>query len=309
VEGIPLTTSPSPGPYPGPLAVTDGEERLARAGLTALTRFGDTAVRDLVEQHGATAVYQQLIAEQADFSPGLFAQVHRALTAARRGELRLVIPGDPDWPAHLDTPKVADLWQAPPLALWVRGTASLAAALQHSVALAGARAGTSYGAHVATEIAGGCVQARWTVVAGGNFGCEAAAHRAALAHDGITVAVLGCGVDRPLPAGHNALFDRITEHGLLVSPYPPGTGVTHERHEARNVLVAVLAGGSVLVEAGDGSSAAITMKTALLVGTPAMVVPGPVTSAMSAECHRLLRLPGYRLVTSAADVLDQLTPF
>jgi DNA processing protein len=304
-----LTTSPTPGPYSGPLAVTDGEERLARAGLTALTRFGDTTVRDLVDQHGATAVYQQLIADQADFSPDLFARVHRALTAVRRGPLRLVIPGDPDWPAHLGTPPVADLWQAPPLALWVRGTAPLAAALQHSVAIAGARAGTSYGAHVATEIARGCVQAGWAIVGGGNFGCEAAAHRAALAHDGITVAVLGCGLDRPLPAGHNALFDRITERGLLVSPYPPGSGLTRARHEARNVLIAALAGGSVLVEAGEGSSAGITMKTALLAGTPAMVVPGPVTSAMSADCHRLLRLPGYRLVTSAADVLDQLTPF
>jgi DNA processing protein len=304
-----LTTSPSPRPYQGPLAVTDGEERLARAGLTALTKFGDTAVRDLVRQHGATAVYQQLIADQADFSPGLFARIHRALTAVRRGPLRLVIPGDPDWPAHLDTPKIADLWQAPPLGLWVRGTASLATALQHSVAVVGARAGSSYGGHVATEIARDCVQAGWTVVGGGNFGCEAAAHRAALAYDGVTVAVLGCGLDRPLPAGHNALFDRITERGLLVSPYPPGTGLTHERHEARNVLIGALAGGSVLVEAAEGSSAGITLKTALLVGSPAMVVPGPVTSAMSADCHRLLRLPGYRLVTSGADVLDQLTPF
>ncbi|GAA1622959.1 DNA-processing protein DprA [Actinoplanes couchii] len=293
-------------PYRGRLAIADSDDRLALAGLTALTAYGNPTVRTLVRQHGAVDTYRRLTADEQAHVPGRVDRVRHALSALHRGLQRLVIPGDPDWPANLDAVPPTGFRQ-PPLALWVHGTAPLATALQRSVAVVGSKAATSYGNHVATEIASGCTAGGWTVVASGGFGCDAAAHRAALAQDAVTVAVLGGGLDRPHPAGHNALFDRITEKGVLVSPYPPDTHPTRARHIARMALIGLLTSGSVLVEAAQDSNALVTLKTSAGLGRPVMAVPGPVTSALSSGPHQLLRRPLYRLVTSAADVLAHLT--
>ena len=108
------------------------------------------------------------------------------------------------------------------MCLWVRGDRPLADAFARSVAVVGARAATSYGNHVATELAYGLANRGWTVVSGGAFGIDAAAHRGALAGSGLTAAILACGVDRPYPSAHASLFERIAEEGLLVSEWPPG---------------------------------------------------------------------------------------
>ena len=110
----------------------------------------------------------------------------------------------------------------PPLALWVRGPARLDELVDRSVAIVGSRASTAYGEHVAAELGHQLGERGWTVVSGGAFGIDAAAHRGALAAEAPTVAVLACGVDRPYPAAHGALFHRIAETGLLVSEWPPG---------------------------------------------------------------------------------------
>ena len=93
----------------------------------------------------------------------------------------------------------------------MRGAADLAALTEESVAIVGARASTAYGEHVAGELAVGCAVAGWTVVSGGAYGIDAAAHRGALAADGPTVAVLAGGVDRLYPAGHAPMLRRILE--------------------------------------------------------------------------------------------------
>lgn len=108
----------------------------------------------------------------------------------------------------------------------------------------GARAATAYGEHVAGER---------VVVAGGAYGVEGAAHRAALASGGDTIAVLANGVDRPYPAGHRELLDRIADVGLLVSEVPPGSVPTRQRFVSRGRLMAALSGVSVIVEAGRRS--------------------------------------------------------
>ena len=110
----------------------------------------------------------------------------------------------------------------PPVALWVRGPARLDELADRSVAIVGSRASTAYGEHVAAELGHQLGERGWTVVSGGAFGIDAAAHRGALAAEAPTMAVLACGVDRPYPAAHGALFDRIAETGLLVSEWPPG---------------------------------------------------------------------------------------
>jgi DNA processing protein len=146
----------------------------------------------------------------------------------------------------------------------------------------------------------------WTVVSGGAFGIDAAAHRGALAAGAPTVAVLACGVDRPYPAAHGALFHRIAEAGLLVSEWPPGCAPLRHRFLVRNRLIAALTRGTVVVEAAARSGAQATARRAQQLGREVLVVPGPVTSAMSVGCHELLREEelGALLVVSADHVIS-----
>jgi len=169
----------------------------------------------------------------------------------------------------------------------------------------GARAATAYGIQVTTDLGYGLAENGWTVVSGGAFGIDAAAHRGALAADGRTVAVLACGVDRPYPAGNTAMFERIAETGLLISEWPPGSEPLRHRFLIRNRVIAAATAGTVLVEAAARSGATQTMSRVLALRRPALVVPGPVTSAMSVGCHELLRNhPDATLVTDASQVLE-----
>lgn len=175
------------------------------------------------------------------------------------------------------------------------------------MAVVGARAATGYGQHVATEVGYGLAERDWTVVSGGAFGIDAAAHRGALNAGGLTVAVLACGLDRPYPMGNAALFDRIADTGLLVSEWPPGAEPLRPRFLIRNRVIAGGTRGTVLVEASARSGATQTARRAIYTNRVAMVVPGPVTSAMSVGAHEFLReFPKARLVTGLAHVLEEV---
>ncbi|TFV83458.1 DNA-processing protein DprA [Blastococcus sp. CT_GayMR16] len=243
------------------------------------------------------------------------------LARAERCGARLVIPEDDEWPAlplHALTVAVSSepddhtkqsdrtLAPVPPVALWVRGPARLDELVDRSVAIVGSRASTAYGEHVAAELGHALGERGWTVVSGGAFGIDAAAHRGALAAEAPTLAVLACGVDRPYPAAHGALFNRIAETGLLVSEWPPGCAPLRHRFLVRNRLIAALTRGTVVVEAAARSGAQATARRARDLGRQLLVVPGPVTSAMSVGCHELLRdeEAGARLVASAEHVIE-----
>jgi DNA processing protein len=126
----------------------------------------------------------------------------------------------------------------------------------------------------------------------------------------MTVAVLACGVDIPYPAAHARLLDEIRSGGLLVSEVPPGSPPLRRRFLIRNRLIAALTRGTVLVEAGLRSGALSTARHARRLGRGLMVVPGPVTSAMSAGCHRLLRdhREECALVADARDIEEEIGP-
>jgi DNA processing protein len=180
-------------------------------------------------------------------------------------------------------------------------------ALDRSVAVVGARAATSYGVHITAEISAGLAERGWTVVSGGAFGIDAAAHRAVLAAEGLTVSVLACGVDRPYPVGNSSLFERIAETGLLISEWPPGSEPLRHRFLIRNRVIAAATVGTVVTEAAARSGAAQTMSRVVALNRTPMVVPGPVTSAMSVGCHELLRKhPGTRLVAGLPHVLEEI---
>jgi DNA processing protein len=289
---------------------------LARAYLSRVAEPPAPALAELVAQVGpveaAARVLDGRVDEQVATETNVRRAVHRPsadLDAAAAAGARLVVPEHPEWPAEafaaFDSSGPSQL--APPLALWVRGPARLDALCGHAVAVVGARAATSYGAHVAAELGSGLADRGCTVVSGAAIGIDGAAHRGALGVEGPTVAVLACGIDRAYPASHQLLLERIAASGLVVSEYPPGGVPGRHRFLVRNRLIAGLAAGTVVVEAGLRSGAQRTASDALALGRPVMAVPGPVTSAMSVGCHRLIR-DGALLVTRSDEVLEAVAP-
>jgi DNA processing protein len=224
---------------------------------------------------------------------------------ARRGG-RLITVDDDEWPGLAFTAfggAVAKSDSRPPLVLWALGPARLDETSQRAAALIGTRAATSYGEHVAADLATGLAERDVAVISGGAYGIDGAAHRAALAVDGLTMAVLAGGIDIPYPAGHSALLHRISADGLLVTEYPLGVRPARHRFLTRNRLVAACAGAVIVVEAGLRSGAANTAAWARALGRVVGAVPGPVTSSASNGCHALLRA-GAELITRADDVVE-----
>lgn len=221
---------------------------------------------------------------------------------------RLITPADDEWPGlafqsfHGVDHKKRPNGRAP-LVLWAVGPIRLDEATGRAAAIVGTRAATAYGEHVAADLAAGLVDRDMAVVSGGAYGIDGAAHRAALACEGITVAIVAGGINHPYPAGHAALFRRIREQCLLLSEYPPGVAPGRLRFLTRNRLVAALSGATVVVEAGLRSGAANTAAWAGALGRQVAAVPGPVTSAASAGCHALLR-GGAELVTRAEELVE-----
>jgi DNA processing protein len=189
------------------------------------------------------------------------------------------------------------------MVLWAVGPARLDETAQRAAAVVGTRASTCYGEQVAADLATGLVERGVAVVSGGAYGIDGAAHRAALAAEGVTVAVMASGFDIPYPAGHSGLLHRIGGHGLLVTEYPPGVRPARHRFLTRNRLIAALAGAAVVVEAGLRSGAANTAAWARTLGRVVGAVPGPVTSSASTGCHALLRA-GAEIVTRAEDIVE-----
>lgn len=225
------------------------------------------------------------------------------LAAWQEGGLRLVIPGEPEWPSQLD-----DLGDARPLLLWLRGTADLRFACLSSVAIVGARAATGYGKHVGLELAASLAERGLTVISGGAYGVDASAHRGALAADGLTVAVLAGGLSYGYPRGHADLFAAVAAQGVVVSECPPDQAPTRPGFLIRNRIIAALSRGTVVVEAALRSGALNTARHARELCRPVMAVPGPVTSDQSAGCHELIREYGAMCVTGASDVAEHLEP-
>ena len=303
---------PPAGHVPAALRAALEDDRLARAAWSRLAEPGDAAAAHLVAEVGAVTALEAVLAGRG---PDRWRTRSREadpagdLAAARAAGGRLVVPGDDEWPGRLedlDRDAGGERPLGAPFCLWVRGPAHLREVTARSAALVGARAATAYGQHVTSELAAGLADRRFAVVSGGAFGIDAAAHRAALAVEGVSVAVLACGVDRSYPPGNAALLARLAERGALVSEVPPGSTPTRWRFLERNRLIAALTSGTVVVEAAWRSGALSTADRAERLLRPVGAVPGPVTSPASAGCHRLLRERGAVCVTSADEVAELL---
>jgi len=288
-------------------------ERIARAGLSRVVEPGDPTAAEAIAGRPVTEVWDELTSgSRPPWATRIGSAVpERDLEAAESAGGRFVIPGDPEWPDSigvLDEAEPVSRRCGVPFGLWVRGSANLRSATLRSVALVGARACTSYGEHVAGELAAGLADQGLTVVSGGAYGIDAAAHRGALAAGGVTVAVLACGIDVGYPKGNAALFERIAADGVLVSELPPGCSPTRLRFLARNRMIAAITDGTVVVEAAARSGALNTAGWAERCSRPVLAVPGPVTSATSHGAHILVRERGAVLVTGVQDVVEATAP-
>jgi DNA processing protein len=213
--------------------------------------------------------------------------------------IRRLRRADPEFPTLLAA--IHD----PPPSLHVRGAAELEVLAVPAVAVVGARSCSAYGRSVARLLGRELAAAGVVVVSGMARGIDGEAHRGALEAAGLTVAVLGCGVDRDYPAAHAELARRICERGLVVSEYEPGVEPAPWRFPARNRIIAGLCKATVVVEARERSGALITADFALEEGREVLAVPGEITSMLSAGTNALLRL-GATPVTRVDDVLEAL---
>ncbi|MGB3413313.1 MAG: DNA-processing protein DprA [Microbacteriaceae bacterium] len=210
------------------------------------------------------------------------------------------------WPQGLE-----DLGRHQPMVLWMRGNPQLLGRVNRSVALVGSRAASGYGEQVAMELATGLDNLGYEILSGGAYGIDGMAHRAALANDSSTTAIFAGGVDRLYPTGHEQLLQGIIRNGLVLAESPPGTSPTKWRFLQRNRLIAALSSATIVIEAGFRSGSLNTAGHAQQLGRALGAVPGPITSASSAGCHRLFREYGAECIVSvetAAELLGASVP-
>jgi DNA processing protein len=297
-------------------AIENGtDERLARMALALFSEPGNTTTGTLIAAYGASRTAQialgrdngnaedaELVAEfREQVGPRTkSSQLEQVVRATERIAAQVIIPGDPEWPEGLNRPRRA-------------GAVRLVGTRQHRPAdathgppllVVGGRAATGYGEHVAMELAAGLTERVYSIVSGAAYGIDGMAHRATLATHGDTIAVLAGGVDRFYPAGHDTLLQRIVEEGVVVSELPPGSPPTKWRLIERNRIIAGLCSVTVVVEAGWRSGSLNTAGHAHALGRKLAAVPGPVTSAASAGCHRLIRDFDATLVTNAEEIAE-----
>lgn len=187
-----------------------------------------------------------------------------------------------------------------PLVLYVKGELPQA---NYALAIVGSRRCTEYGVRAAACFAQAMTREGIPIISGGAKGIDTAAHEACLQAGGVTVAVLGCGLDIVYPSENAKLFARIAEHGALVTEYPPGVPPAAANFPARNRIIVGLSQAVLVAEAGKRSGAVITANIAADEGREVYCVPGNIFDGSSIGCHELIRT-GAKLVDMPQDILD-----
>mgnify|MGYP001546056826 CR=1 FL=1 len=290
------------------------DERTARVILAIAAEPGDAVRGRMIRDIGASETVARVLASEVPVGPDAdtwqrnlapritAAQTRQVLADTQRHDMQVLIPGDPDWPAGLEM-----LGDRAPVALWAKGDSRLLRApVWDRLTVTGARASTGYGEHVATDLVQAATADSRQVLSGGAYGIDGAAHRAALTSGGSTVAVLAGGLDRLYPAGHTDLLTRVGRDGLLLSELPPGATPTKWRFLQRGRLLAALSGTTLVIEAGYRSGTLHTAARAIELARPVGAVPGPIISAASAGCHRLLRDGLASVITGYDDARELL---
>lgn len=270
----------------GPVAVRTLSQHLG--SVEAIFDAGEGALRAARGIGPETA--RAILEQRARLDPA------REAEAAAACQARLLTPLDPEYPESLKT--IHD----PPLTLYIQG--ALESRDKRGIAIVGTRNPSHYGVDVATRFSGELARAGFTIISGLAEGVDAAAHRAALAAGGRTVAVLGGALDCLYPPAHATLAEEIAARGAVLSEFPMGRRPDRTTFPIRNRIVSGMSMGIVVVEASLTSGALITAKQALEQGRQVFAVPGRVDSARSLGCHSLIR-SGATLVRNVDDILQE----
>lgn len=205
--------------------------------------------------------------------------------------------------SHPHYPEILKSIDDPPCLLYAIGDTSLLG--KPSIAMVGSRRATRYGKEMAFELAQDLAATGAVIVSGMARGIDSCSHRGALAAEGKTIAVLGCGVDVVYPPENQELYDEIAKKGLLISEYLPGAEPLGNHFPARNRIISGLSTAVILVEAGERSGALHTLNFALEQGREVFALPGNINSPNSAGTNRMIR-DGAHMLLEFTDVLDEL---
>ncbi|OHX17831.1 DNA protecting protein DprA [Chromobacterium amazonense] len=269
----------------GPVGFLKLIEAFGSADAAASARPAQT--EKLIGREAAEALHGDAAAESVD-----------AALAWSMGEgCHLITLLDEDYP-----PQLAEAASPPPL-LFARGRRELLA--RPMLAMVGSRAATAQGKRNAEDFAAALAAHGYTIVSGLASGIDAAAHLGALAHPASTIAVIGTGIDRVYPASNRQLAHQIAERGLILSEFALGIGPLAGNFPRRNRIIAGLARGCLVVEAGTASGSLISARLAMENNREVMAIPGSIHNPQARGCHRLIK-DGARLVESVDEVLDEV---
>ena len=278
----------------------------AALALFANIEGGHTFWSNQVSELGPLVVYERLLSGKYDLVK--FEKLITNLRVTKLDEVKesliktesiFLTPQSPEWPVALN-----DL-SAIPFGLVVKGDLSVLA--DRSLAIVGTRNPTPYGVRIAGDFAAGFVDREWSIVSGGAYGIDSAAHKGALIAEGRTIAVLAAGIDVAYPAGNARLFAEIAENGALVSEVLPGAHAIPSRFLTRNRIIAALAQATLVVEAAFRSGSLRTARDAAELMRPVMAIPGPINAPTSEGCHRLIGERAAEIVTSVADAMELIS--
>ena len=274
--------------------------------LFANIEGGHTFWSNQVSELGSLVVYERLLNGKYDRIK--FEKLITNLRATKLDDIKesivktdsiFLTPHSPQWPVALN-----DL-SAIPFGLVVKG--DLSALSETSLAIVGTRNPTPYGLRIAGDFAAGFVDREWSIVSGGAYGIDSAAHKGALIAEGRTIAVLAAGVDIAYPAGNARLFAEIAENGALISEVLPGSHAIPSRFLTRNRIIAALSQATLVVEAAFRSGSLRTARDAAELLRPVMAIPGPINAPTSEGCHRLIGERAAEIVTSVAYAIELIT--
>ena len=288
----------------------DRQECVDRLRLLRTRQIGPVSYSQLLSRFGSASAALEALPDLAGRARGKPPQIPDAAQIAREMDAVAALGADylyhddPDYPGWL-----AQCDSAPPI-LIRRGRLEILA--RPAIAMVGARNASAAACRFAREIAADLAKAGYTIVSGLARGIDTAAHQGVLRtmpeDVAATVGVIACGIDIAYPPENRALQDEMGERALVLAEQPPGTEPLARHFPYRNRIIAGLSQGTLVVEAAPRSGSLITARLAAEMGREVMAIPGSPLDSRSRGCNELIR-NGATLVQSAADVIEQLTPF
>lgn len=278
--------------------------------LNMIRGIGPRTANQLLNQFGAPAqvfAASRLALGKAGLKPETIQELHDAeildkanaeIERLEKLGVQVITREDADYPALLR--EIHD----PPIALYVRGDLVRACA-QPCLAVVGSRRCSTYGVNAAQSLGRELAAHGLTIVSGMARGIDAGAHRGALEAQGLTIAVVGTGLEKTYPKEHKKLEDEIATHGAVISEFPLGTPPLPQNFPYRNRILSGLSFGVMIVEAAEHSGSLITARLAQEQGREVFAVPGNITSQTSFGPNFLIK-DGAKLVQYWRDVVEEL---